>query len=144
MTPLIDWLFNTRSPNKTKDWGLLALRLLFGVPLSFRHGWPTVMDWWRGEISYPDPLGLGESLTMLIMGTVEAICPIFVIVGFFTRIAAFFVAFGFVVAVLVAHASDPFAVRELAYMYMSGFFAVFLLGPGKFSIDNHLSRRQWG
>jgi putative oxidoreductase len=99
-----------------------------------------LIDWWRGKISYPDPLGLGESLTMLVMGSIEAICPVFVIVGLFTRIAGFFVAFGFVVAVLIAHASDPFGVRELAYMYMSGFLAVFLLGPGKFSVDNYLSK----
>ncbi|PSL07278.1 DoxX family protein [Cecembia rubra] len=129
------WLFSTYSTGKKLDFGLLLLRLFFALPLTIRHGWPTLFQWWKGEISYPDPLGLGENLTMLIMGSIEAFCATFVVLGLFTRISAFFVAAGFTVAVLVVHGTDTFAVKELAYMYMAGFWSVFFLGSGKYALD---------
>ena len=135
MKILFRWLFNLKENGNIKDLGLLLLRLFFALPLTIRHGWPTLFNWWKGEISYPDPLGLGENLTMLLMGSIEAFFATFVVLGILTRISAFFVASGFTVAVLVVHGADSFAVKELAYMYMAGFWSVFFLGPGKFSLD---------
>ncbi len=140
MKAFIIWLFHFKPAGESQDLGLLTLRLLFTLPLSIRHGWPTLIDWWNGDMQYPDPLGLGESLTMLIMGCIEAICTVLVAVGLYTRISAFLVASGFLVAVVVVHGADPFGVKELAYMYMSGFLSVFLLGPGRFSLDNYLHK----
>lgn len=137
MKAFIDWLFHSKPASKPQDLGLLALRLLFALPLSIRHGWPTLIDWWNGDIQYPDPLGLSESLTMLVMGCIEAIGTVLVAAGLYTRISAFLVASGFLVAVLIVHGADPFGVKELAYMYMSGFLSIFLLGPGRFSLDNY-------
>jgi putative oxidoreductase len=136
MKKVFGWLFISNENGNIKDIGLLLLRLFFALPLTIRHGWPTLFSWWMGEISYPDPLGLGENLTMLLMGSIEAFCATFVVLGIFTRISAFFVASGFTVAVLVVHGADSFAVKELAYMYMAGFWSVFFLGPGKFSLDS--------
>lgn len=135
MKSIFDRLLSTYSTGKRLDFGLLLLRLFFALPLTIRHGWPTLFNWWKGEISYPDPLGLGENLTMFIMGSIEAFCATFVVLGFFTRISAFLVASGFTVAVLVVHGQDSFGVKELAYMYMSGFWSVFLLGSGRYSLD---------
>jgi putative oxidoreductase len=141
MKKVFGWLFISNENGNIKDIGLLLLRLFFALPLTIRHGWPTLFNWWKGEISYPDPLGLGENLTMLLMGSIEAFCATFVVLGIFTRISAFFVASGFTVAVLVVHGADSFAVKELAYMYMAGFWSVFFLGPGKFSLDSLIFSR---
>lgn len=132
----IKWLLTGRQSPSLNDLGLLFLRLFFALPLTIRHGWPTLFKWWKGEISYPDPFGMGENLTMLVMGSIESICASLVVLGLFTRISAFFVASGFTVAVLVVHGADSFAVKELAYMYMAGFWSVFFLGSGKYSLDN--------
>jgi putative oxidoreductase len=141
MKKVFGWLFISNENGNIKDIGLLLLRLFFALPLTIRHGWPTLFNWWKGEISYPDPMGLGENLTMLLMGSIEAFCATFVVLGIFTRISAFFVASGFTVAVLVVHGADSFAVKELAYMYMAGFWSVFFLGPGKFSLDSLIFSR---
>jgi putative oxidoreductase len=135
MKRMFQWLLYPKDTGRIVDLGLLLLRLFFALPLTIRHGWPTLFNWWKGEISYPDPIGLGENLTMLLMGSIEAFCATFVVLGIFTRISAFFVASGFTVAVLVVHGADSFAVKELAYMYMAGFWSVFFLGPGRFSLD---------
>lgn len=142
MKVIFDWLLSAYSTGNRLDFGLLLLRLFFALPLTIRHGWPTLFNWWKGEISYPDPLGLGENLTMLIMGSIESFCATFVVLGLFARISAFFVASGFTVAVLVVHGADTFAVKELAYMYMAGFWSVFLLGSGKFSLDSLIFKRR--
>ena len=39
------------------------------------------------------------------------------------------------VAVLVVHVNDPFKRQELALLYLAGFAAIALIGPGKYSID---------
>ena len=118
-----------------EDFGKLWLRLMVAVPLSFRHGWPTLANWWRGEISYPDPFGIGQNLTMLAMGSLEAVAATLVAVGLLTRPAALTLAAGFSVAVLVVHGTDDFGYKELPYLYMVSFWAIFWIGPGRFSLD---------
>ncbi|WP_194776997.1 DoxX family protein [Pararhodonellum marinum] len=136
----MDWWLNSESASKFQDFGLLVLRCLFGLTLSFRHGWPTLADWWHGEISYPDPIGLGESLTMFLMGTAEAVFTLFIALGLFTRPAALCLVLGFATAFFVVHAADSFATKELPFLYLSGMTAIFLLGAGRFSLDRFFWR----
>ncbi|MEN6618999.1 MAG: DoxX family protein [Rikenellaceae bacterium] len=46
------------------------------------------------------------------------------------------VAFTMTVAVFVTHAADPFQVKELALIYLIVFITLFLLGPGRYSLDH--------
>ena len=39
------------------------------------------------------------------------------------------------VAIFVAHASDPWAKKELAFMYLVPALTLLLTGPGRFSLD---------
>lgn len=135
MRNFLQWLLKSKSSGFSLDMGLLLLRLLFGLTLSFRHGWPTMKDWWAGNINYPDPLGLGENLTMLLMGTAEAVFTVFIAIGLFTRLSACSLTLGFATAFFVVHAVDPFHVKELPFLYLCGMLAIFILGPGKYSID---------
>ena len=72
----------------------------------------------------------------------EIISPFFMIIGFLTRINALIFAFNMVVAVMLAHPDDIFKLGdhgewaiELQALYIFGAIAVFLLGPGKYSIS---------
>ncbi len=135
-----DWSIKSINSPYSLNVGLLAIRLLYGLTLSFRHGWPTLINWWNGDIAYPDPIGLGESLTMLLMGTAEAILSLFIAIGLFTRLSAFGLTIGFLLAFFVVHSADPFAVKELPFLYLIGVFSILLIGPGKISMDYHLWR----
>ena len=55
--------------------------------------------------------------------------------GFLTRIGAASVFLTMTVAAFVRHAGDPFSVKELALAYWTMSAAVFLCGPGPFSLD---------
>ena len=39
------------------------------------------------------------------------------------------------VAAFIVHFDDPFKNKELAILYLVGFLIIFLMGPGKYSID---------
>ena len=123
--------------------GKLLMRLLFGLSLAINHGYPAFSGIFSGESSgrYPDPLGLGAELSRVLMGTSEFIFALMVTIGLFTRIAALPVIFGFMVAFFIFHAGDAFGEKEMAYLYLSAFLAIFMLGPGKYSFDHVLLRK---
>jgi putative oxidoreductase len=136
MKNFIDWLLSRNiNSERLSDFGKLLLRIGVAFPMSIRHGWPTLANWWKGEISYPDPLGLGQNLTMVMMGSLEAVATLMIVVGILTRPASLMLAVGFSVAVLVVHGADDFGTKELPYLYMVAYWAIFLIGPGRFSMD---------
>ncbi len=57
------------------------------------------------------------------------------IIGFKTRWAAIPTAFTMFIAAFVIHGSDPFGTKEKALLFFVVFLVVFLLGPGKYSVD---------
>ena len=42
-------------------------------------------------------------------------------------------------AFFVIHGNDPFAAKELAFIYLVVFVLMYITGPGKFSIDHVIS-----
>lgn len=132
-------LYDTGDVNPLKDTGKLMLRILFGLSLALNHGWPTLRGFVAGVQDFPDPLGLGPEITMLMAGSSEFVLALFVAAGFFTRISALIIVINFSVAFFIFHAGDPFADKELAYLYLSSMIAVFLSGPGNYSLDHFIS-----
>ena len=126
------------------DAGKLLIRLLFGLSLAINHGYPTFSGIFSGEGSgrYPDPLGLGAELSRVLMGTSEFVFALMVAIGLFTRIAVLPVIFGFSVAFFIFHSGDPFGEKEMAYLYLSAFLSIFILGPGKYSFDHLLFKKK--
>ncbi|RLD28268.1 MAG: DoxX family protein [Bacteroidetes bacterium] len=115
----------------------LALAILrIGASLMLlTHGIPKIEHLFADTVSFPDPLGVGAttSLTLAIIG--EVIAPIFILVGFRTKLAAILSMITMLVAVLIHHSSDPFETKEKALLFALIFFVIFLAGPGKYSID---------
>ncbi|HUP56791.1 MAG TPA: DoxX family protein [Bdellovibrionota bacterium] len=66
---------------------------------------------------------------------------LFLAVGLFTRPAAFFVAFTMAIAFFVAHSSDPFKTKELAFLYMAAATSLIFIGSGRFSLDAVIRKR---
>ena len=66
---------------------------------------------------------------------------IFLILGFGTRIWAIMMACTMAVAGFIRHADDPFKIQELALTYFAIAIVLFLLGPGRASIDALLAKR---
>lgn len=115
--------------------GLALLRIVPSA-MMLTHGIPKLQQFFSGEeIKFADPISLGASPSMFLAIIGEFLCPIFIILGFKTRWFAVPAAITMAVAGFIHHASDPFGVKEKAFLYLVCFIAIILLGPGKFSID---------
>ena len=114
----------------------LLLRISYSL-LLMTHGLPKLEKLFSNEIKFPDPLSIGDvnSLFLTVLG--EFIAPLFVIIGYKTRLFSFFPAFTMLIAAFVVHFEDPFGKKELAILYLLGFVLVMLFGPGKYSVDNY-------
>ena len=116
------------------DSALALLRIVFSL-LMMTHGWSKLERILEGNLSFGDPLGLGSTLSLYLVTFAELVAPIFIIVGFKTRIMALITSFAMAVAAFIAHGADPFAKKEMALLYLVGFLTVALMGPGRYSID---------
>ena len=114
--------------------GLAILRIL---PSAFMltHGFPKFQKLLSGNMEFPNPLGIGSAPSLFLCVVGEFVCPILLIIGFKTRWATIPAAITMAVAAFIVHGSDPFGRKELALLYLTIFVVIFLLGPGKYSID---------
>lgn len=114
----------------------MILRIFAAGFMIYGHGFSKVMNVINGNFQFGDPIGLGPELSLILSAFAEGICAFLILIGFWTRLASLFLIVNMSVAVLFAHAGDPFGRKETALMYLVIWVVIFLLGPGKYSIDN--------
>ena len=132
------------SPKATGySWVILFLRLFFGL-LMITHGLTKLSYFDQLAANFPDPIGWGSRISLIMIILTEIGCSIFLIFGLFTRIAAIPLLFSMMIAVFVAHAADPFAKKELAIIYAAMYALFIFTGGGKFSLDYILHKRFFG
>ncbi len=122
---------------KRHDVGLLILRVGFSS-LMLTHGIPKLLMLFGGdEIQFPDPIGLGATLSLILVVLAEFLCAVLVLIGFKVRWTALPIIITMLVAAFVIHGSDPFGKKEFPLLYVFGFSAIALLGAGKFAVDRY-------
>lgn len=117
------------------DLGLFILRVSVGLTMLFAHGWPKLMDFTAKAAVFPDPLGLGSSISLTLAVTSEFFCSIALILGILTRWVSVPLLITMLVAAFIVKAGQPFKKQELALMYAFIYTALICMGGGKFSID---------
>ncbi len=117
---------------------LLIVRIVFGL-LLMNHGIEKWANYQELSAVFPDPLGIGRatSLALAIFG--ELICSMAFVIGFLYRLAMIPMIFTMCVAFFIVHGNDPFAVKELAFVYLIVFVLMYIVGAGKFSVDYWIS-----
>lgn len=113
---------------------LLVARFIFGL-MFLRHGIDKWIAYDSLSISFPDPLGVGSNISLLLAIFAELICSIAFILGFLYRILLLPMIFAMGLAVFVIHSGESLAVRELAIIYLTIFVLMYIAGPGNFSVD---------
>lgn len=116
--------------------GLLLLRLGFSG-LMLTHGIPKLMKLVQGNFEFSDPLGIGAVPSLLLVVIGEAICPLLIIIGYKTRLAAIPPAITMAVAAFIVHGSDPIGSKEKALLYLFAFSIMALTGAGKYAVDRN-------
>ena len=101
------------------------------------HGWPKLSKLIStGEFKFADPIGLGPEISLIAAIFAEFVCSILIVMGYKTKLASVPLIFTMLVAAFISHGSDPFSNKEKALLYLVGYLAILLLGPGKYSLDN--------
>jgi putative oxidoreductase len=132
------FFFSTGMNSFVFDSWLLIQRIVLSI-FMLTHGWPKMIKLFaEGPISFPDPLGIGMRYSLILAMLAEVLAPLLIIAGLASRLSSVFVIVTMFVAAFVVHASDPFARKEMALLYLVGFIGVLILGPGRFSLDRAL------
>jgi putative oxidoreductase len=118
-----------------KDLGILLLRVLVPGTLFFAHGLGKLTAMPGIFQHFPDPIGLGSTFSASVAIFAEAICAAAVVLGIFTRITILPIIGVMLVAILFQHASDPFATKELAVLYLIPSLTLFITGGGRYVLN---------
>jgi putative oxidoreductase len=117
------------------DLGLAFLRLT-GLALA-SHGYQKVFGGNMAgfteaveKLGFPVPVAFAWAAAVSELGGGALVA-----VGLLTRPAAGLAAITMFVAAFLQHATDPFAKRELALLYLAAMLALACLGPGKWSLE---------
>ena len=136
----------TKLPKNINDFTSLFVRVTTGLLMFHLHGMRKITsDYERWEKlgktitdlieidSLAIPLGLIASLS-------ESVFAGFIMIGFYTRISTFFLGFTMIVAFSKHLFSDGLKSGEMALLYLILCIIIYLLGPGKFSIDKLIKK----
>ncbi|MCU0397920.1 MAG: DoxX family protein [Cyclobacteriaceae bacterium] len=115
------------------DAGVLLLRL-FSVFLMV-YGWDKFINFEEKSSYWPNPFHIGSVATLVLTIVAELVCPVFIILGFYTRIALVPAMINMIMAILIGHTGQPFMEREHAFSFLIPFVVIFLNGPGRYSMD---------
>ncbi len=116
------------------DLALLLLRLCSGG-FMFTHGWSKITNYAIYATQFGDPIGLGPQMSLNLAIFAEAGCAALLVLGLFSRLALIPLMVTMSVAAFIAHGADPFSKKDLALMYLIMYSALFLMGPGKYSMQ---------
>lgn len=134
----IKQIFRINSAPVATDVALLLIRLGFGV-LMLTHGIPKFEMLFSGEpVQFLPLFGLSATASMALAATAEVGGSLLLIFGLGTRLAVIPLIFTMLVAVFVAHASDPLAVKEPAIHFLIVYFALLFAGSGRYSVDKFI------
>ena len=131
---LFKWLFSEPVSSSTKSMLILFARIILGF-LFLSHGIAKIHFYSEAPYTFPNPIGIGSTLSLWLVLFAEILCSLGFIIGALFRLCLIPMIFTMLVAVLVVHSGDPFATKDLALMYLAIFVLMFISGPGIFSVD---------
>lgn len=123
----------------TVDAALLINRVLVAGSLLVIHGLAKLKHFDAGGNEFPDPFHFGPDVTFYVACFATVFCPVLIMAGLFTRIATACALGVTLTGLLLVHAHDPLVVKDTPYIYSVALATIFLLGPGKYSVDQWIS-----
>lgn len=120
----------------TVDLGLLLLRVGFGGIMLLIHGMGKAFSFGQLALVFPDPLHIGSTASLALACFAEVLCAAFVMLGLATRLAVIPLIINMSVAIIMVHAGDGGAKKELAVVYLIAFVTIGISGPGRLSLDS--------
>jgi putative oxidoreductase len=118
---------------------LLITRIVVGV-FMLTHGIQKFhMLLAGGPIKFADPVGLGQTTTLLLVVFAELVCSALLIIGMATRFVCLPLIINMFVIVFIVNSHDGFGAQELPSLYLLIYILLLITGSGKYSVDNLIS-----
>lgn len=127
-------LFIPSADSDLTSMALLVARLWFALAMLFNHGFDKFGHFKEIVGTFPDPLGLGQEASLVLVIAAEVLGSILLAVGFMTRVAAAVLVIDMFVAFLMVH-KTAMSGGELAFLYLAGYVTLLIAGGGLFSLD---------
>lgn len=118
---------------------ILTLRVFFGI-MFFSHGLNKILDFNALSVTYPNVLGFGSYMTLMVSIFAEFCCSLFLISGLLIRITVIPMIVLMAVAFFDVH-DAMMPEGELSFIYLVLFIILYITGPGLYSVDYLLDRR---
>lgn len=125
------------------SFGLLLMRMAIGVMMFVGHALGKIEKFSDLKETFPDPLGMGNQMSLIGALAGEALCAGLIVIGLGTRFAAAGMVFTMAVAAFVVHAdhawfasqADGGPSKEMALLYLVPAAMLIFTGPGAISLD---------
>lgn len=137
----LGWDFGSKLETQFSDWSFLFVRFTVALTMLMAHGFGKLTNFSQIAPNFPNPLGLGSTLSLALVTGAEFFGAILLALGLFTRWASFSLLFTMLVAAFIVHAPDPFKAKELAILYGLFFLFFTFSGAGKYSLDDILKNK---
>lgn len=134
-----NFLFPQSFRGKGVSFLILCLRVFFGV-MFFTHGLDKLANFNELSQTFPDVLGFGSYMSLMVSIFCEFCCSLFLIAGLMVRITVIPMIISMAVAFFDVH-DGMFPEGELALIYLIMFIILYITGPGKFSIDYLIDKK---
>jgi putative oxidoreductase len=122
------------------DMASLLLRLIFGA-LFIRFGYMKLVSFDDILPMFPNPIGIGTKLSLILVIFAELFCGLMVTIGFLTRLTVIPIFITMTVVFFIVHAKDAFDSKTLPLVFWILSIVIFVLGSGKFSADRILFKQ---
>jgi putative oxidoreductase len=130
-TQYSEWAFNIAT---------LTLRVTFGLLLLIDHGLGKITHFSNFEYTFFDFLHFGHRWSLVLCIFAEVFCSGLLVLGLFTRLASLVLIINFSVATFLALKGQSLAGHESALTYLAVFISLFLVGPGRISVDSAMGK----
>jgi putative oxidoreductase len=130
-------------PDSSKGYSilLLALRIFFGLML-MTHGLEKLGNFIELSFTFPDPMGVGKTLSLSLVIFGELCCSLAFILGFLYRLCMIPMIIVMSTAFFYIH-EGSIGNGELAFIYLIVLVLMYIAGPGKYSIDAAIYNRMY-
>lgn len=118
---------------------MLLHRLVFGI-LMMAHGYDKLINYNEMKNDFMSFMGLGSSISLLLVIFAEFFCALFITLGLFTRLTVIPLIICMAVALFKAHDMDIMGDGSGATLYLGAYLVLLIVGPGKISVDGLASR----
>lgn len=123
------------------DIAVLIARIGIAI-LMLTHGLPKLMMLLSGgPVMFPPVFGMTPELSLALAVFAEVVCSVLLLAGLGTRLVLIPLFVTMLIAALLIHSADPFAVKEPAILYSLVFGTLFFTGSGRYSLDYLLQKK---